>query len=368
MKKFYQLITKDIFNCLTPGDQAELNAICQQKGISKEAYEKIKLHICSEETHQEISAARKPKRYLKNFIRYAAILVLPLSIASYLLIQNHTSPSPKIPIASKAILTEKPHPKQIQLILDDGKTIQLDREEKEVFVAPRILNTGKMLEYQKDTTLVASPAPSYNTVIVPAAGEFNIRLADGTQIWLNEKTELKYPVEFRKDNREIHLLGGEIYLEVAKDSLRPFIVHTPNGNVEVLGTHFNVRCINSQCTETTLAEGKVKVSQASAEVILQPGQQATVTDQISVSEADIEEVTCWKDNLFYFKDTGLEIILNKLSGWYDFEIKWQNPEFKTKKFFMSIDRYSSAQEIFNKLSEVSEVRFYINGKVVNVSK
>ena len=368
MKNFHHLIAKDIFNCLTEQEQEELKIICEKHHISREDYAKMKQTICSRELHEQISTPSVPKRRLYRILRYAAIFILPLSIASYFLLRNNPSGTINPSAVSQSVLTEKPQHKAVQLVLANGETVQLRREEKEIVIAPHIVNTDKTLEYRKDTLLSQETVPSYNQIIVPPAGEFNLRLADGTRIWLNEKTQLKYPVEFNQEKREIYLPEGEIYLEVAKDSLHPFIVHTANGQIEVLGTHFNVRCVSPQCVETTLAAGKVKVSQENKEVILRPGQQATVTDRISITEVDIEEVISWKDNLFYFKDTELETILNKLASWYRFEVYWRNPELKTKKFFMSIDKYSSAGEILNKLSEVSEVRFYLEGNIVNVSK
>lgn len=369
MKKFHQLIAKDIFNCLTEEEQTELNRICRQHGISEEAYAKMKQRVCSTELHREINSSPVPPPYLRKIFRYAAVFVLPLTLACYFLIKSDrpSTPPPSLAILNNGI-SEKPQRKAIQLILANGETIQLAREKKEVRVAPNILNTGEMLQYQKDTVPARQIVPSFNTIVVPPGGEFNLRLADGTQVWLNEKSRLKYPVEFNSESREIFLQEGEIYLEVAKDAGHPFMVHTSNGRIEVLGTHFNVRCVSSLHVETTLAEGKVKICQENNEVILHPGEQATVTDRISIAEVDVEEVICWKDNLFYFKDTELETILNKLAGWYDFEIFWQNPELKTKKFFMSIDKYASVEEILNKLSEVSEVCFQIDNRIVKVSK
>ena len=252
------------------------------------------------------------------------------------------------------------------LTLDNGEKYQLDPEEQtEIYVNEEVkaYQAGGGLIY--DTT-ARQEENKYNRIEVPRGSEYWIVLPDGTRVWLNAATELKYPVEFGPDSREIHLLEGEIYLEVARDSLHPFLVHTPNGEIQVLGTHFNIRCVSPQNIETTLVEGKVEVRQTDQKVILHPGQQATVTNKIMVKEVDVEEVICWKDNLFYFKDAELETILNKLADWYDFEIGWQSPELKTKRFFMSIDKYASVQEILDKLTDASGINFMINDKTVNV--
>lgn len=370
MKRFRQLIAKDIFNCLSDDERAELGNICRQRGISPEAYDSLKRTVCSSELHRALHLSPASQKHnIRKILRYAALFILPLTLAAYLLVKNGPQPTSSPIIALNNTFSERPRPQEIQLILANGETVQLTRDKKEVRVAPNILNTGETLQYQKDTVPVQEIfVPSYNTIVVPPAGEFNICLADGTRVWLNEKTRLKYPVAFHSDSREVFLLEGEIYLEVAKNVGLPFRVHTSNGKIEVLGTHFNVRCVSSRHVETTLAEGKVRIFQENNEVILHPGEQATVTDRISVAQVDVEEVICWKNNLFYFKDTELETILNKLASWYNFEILWQNPELKTKKFFMSIDKYASVEEILHKLSEVSDICFQIDNRILKVSK
>lgn len=370
MKDFHHLMAKDIFGCLTSQEQEELNLLLQQKRISNAQYQEMKRLSVGRELHENIRKIRHSSKRINNFLRYAAIFILPLSIGGYFLFHNLSFDTQSSVPALSSTLNQKPERKQPELTLSTGEVIKLKRDENQEFVAPHILNTGKTLEYQ--TSKTSQPQYNtiqYNTITVPAAGEFNIKLADGTQVWLNENTELKYPQEFTNDTREIYLKTGEVYLEVTKDPQHPFIVHTPNGKVEVLGTHFNIHCYNSKQVETTLAEGSVKITnEENEEIILKPGQQALVTKQIKVTEVDIEEIISWKDNLFYFKDISLEVILEKLSGWYDFEVFWINPELKTTQYFMCIDKYASVNEILNKLSETGDIRFNIQGKAVSVSK
>lgn len=367
MKRFRQLVAKDIFGCLTTEEREELRDWCEKKGMGEEEYEGMKRRVCSPELHREILLLRPGRRFPRHFVRYAAVWGLPFLLACYFLLGNFVREE-AVPVAVAGDLYEKPQPKAVQLILGDGKTVRLDRKAQEEMVAPRTFNTGSMLEYQRDTVRSREMEPVFHTVVVPAGGEFKVRLSDGTQVWLNENTRLYYPVEFAQELREIHLLEGEIYLEVAKEVRHPFLVRTPNGKAEVLGTRFNVRCVSPGCVETTLAEGRVRVSGSSGEVVLEPGQQATVTDRIAVAAVDVEEVVCWKNHLFYFKDAGLETILNRLADWYGFSVRWISPELKTKRFFISIDRYASVGEILEKLSEVSEVCFSVHGRTVSVSR
>lgn len=370
MKRFQHLMAKDIFGCLSPEEGDELRQMCHDLKITDEQYAAMKQKCVSRDLHRDVLAARSRATGRRvAWLRYAAVAVLLLSVGSWFLYRA-TDALPSAPDASvnSTMAMQKPERKQPLLILATGELVELRREAREEQVAPRIVNTGESLEYEHAAADTTGETLRYNTILVPPAGEFNIRLSDGTQIWLNENTRLKYPETFLSGTREIFLAEGEVYLEVARDTRHPFIVRTPNGRVEVLGTHFNVRCRDRKTVETTLAEGSVKVSAADAETILLPGQQARVTDRIEVAEVDVEEVICWKDNLFFFKNAPLEEILDKLASWYNFELFWQNPDLKNTQFYVYIDKYASVGEILEKLSEAGDIRLTLKERTVIVSK
>ena len=156
-----------------------------------------------------------------------------------------------------------------------------------------------------------------------------------------------------------------------RDEEHPFIVHTVNGDVHVLGTEFNVKSNPDHSVITTLVEGKVRVSRDKAEAILLPNQQAFVaktTAPICVENVDVEEFVSWKDNICFFKDEALETILDKLADWYGFSVFYENPEAKAEKYFVRIDKYAEVNKILEVISDVSNVKFKINGKTVSVYK
>nr|WP_121273533.1 FecR family protein [Pedobacter schmidteae] len=173
----------------------------------------------------------------------------------------------------------------------------------------------------------------YNTIATPRGGKYQINLPDGTKVWLNSASELKYPVIFASNERRVEL-KGEAYFEVSKNKTSPFHVKTINQDLEVLGTHFNINAFaDEQETKTTLLEGSVKIvpvnsnrsSKIPGSVLLKPGQQVVLDkDELNVKKADISEVMSWKNGVFQFNDTELSSIMRQASRWYDVDVVYEN--------------------------------------------
>lgn len=372
MKELKKLITKDIFDCLSEEDARQLGEIRARLNISDEEYRQMKVKVTSRELHEQILDVRKRPRWVMIVARYAAILILPLAVAVYFLLSQESQPTTVVTaqVQQESILPV-PVRKQPRLILDDGKVVNLGREVKDEQVSLHAVNRGNELAYVKNGIADTVEVIKYNTVEVPKGGEYHVSLADGTKVWFNEETRLRFPVAFAGMTREIYLESGEIYLDVERDEEHPFIVHTVNGDVRVLGTEFNVKSNSDHSVVTTLVEGKVQVNRGKAEAILRPAQQAIVgktTAPILVADVDVEEFVSWKDNIFFFKDEALETILDKLSDWYGFSVFYENPEAKAEKYFVRIDKYAEVNKILEVISDVSNVKFKINGKTVSVYK
>ena len=289
-----------------------------------------------------------------KMMRYAAILILPVAIAVYIFISQGNVIKPEI-VVQNQVEEKLPVPvrKQAMLVLEDGSVLQLQR-----------------VEGKKEVTS-NNVVGEYNTVVVPKGGEYHVMLADGTKVWFNEETQLRFPVDFVGDSREVFLSKGEIYLEVARDEKHPFIVHTENGDIQVLGTEFNVKCLPDKKVATTLVKGSVQVKRKDAEVVLKPNQHAVVgnvMNVITVTEVDVEEIICWKDNMFFFRDVELEKILDQLAEWYGFTVFYENADVKQEKFFVRVDKYAEVGKILDVISDVGDVKFKISGKVVTVYK
>ncbi|MCQ4872687.1 MULTISPECIES: FecR family protein [Odoribacteraceae] len=371
MKELNKLITKDIFDCLSEDEAVRLEELRAKLHIDDEAYGRMKKTITGKVLHERIVAARrKPNRVMK-MVRYAAILILPLAVVAYVLLST-SKPTEPITVVRNQIEEKLSAPvrKQPVLVLNDGSVLQLAREEGKREVTSNATSDGNELVYSKNDSPENRVTVEYHTVMVPKGGEYHVVLADGTKVWFNEETELKYPVVFVGEKREVYLKSGEVYLEVARDEKCPFIVHTGNGDIRVLGTQFNVKYLTDQKVATTLVKGGVQVKKGNVKVILQPNQQAVVGEVVSkipvMDVEDVEEIICWKDNMFLFRDVELEQIMDKLAEWYGFTVFYETPETKSEKFFVRIDKYAEVNGILEVMSEVSNVKFKISGKTVSV--
>ena len=371
MKELNKLITKDIFDCLSEDEAVRLEELRAKLHIDDEAYGRMKKTITGKVLHERIVAARrKPNRVMK-MVRYAAILILPLAVVAYVLLST-SKPTEPITVVRNQIEEKLSAPvrKQPVLVLNDGSVLQLAREEGKREVTSNATSDGNELVYSKNDSPENRVTVEYHTVMVPKGGEYHVVLADGTKVWFNQETELKYPVVFVGEKREVYLKSGEVYLEVARDEKCPFIVHTGNGDIRVLGTQFNVKYLTDQKVATTLVKGGVQVKKGNVKVILQPNQQAVVGEVVSkipvMDVEDVEEIICWKDNMFLFRDVELEQIMDKLAEWYGFTVFYETPETKSEKFFVRIDKYAEVNGILEVMSEVSNVKFKISGKTVSV--
>ena len=194
-------------------------------------------------------------------------------------------------------------------------------------------------------------------------------LADGTKVWLNADSKLRFPVSFTAERREVYL-EGEAYFEVAKDSEHPFIVHISRGAIEVLGTGFNVRDYREeQKTVTTLVQGKVvyrSERQPGREIMLEPGFQIKDEEGGSLQPRKVDVIlyTGWKDGKYVFENATLEEIMQVLSRWYDIAVFYKREEVKKLHFTGDLERYKTINDFLEFMEIGGNVRFSIKGKTV----
>lgn len=223
----------------------------------------------------------------------------------------------------------KPGSNSAILKLANGTEIDLNKLQDGAVLKQENLIVTKtkdgLIKYQVDAG-AAAKAQDFNTIITPNGGTYQVVLPDGTKVWLNAKSELKYPLSFSSSDRKVTLLG-EAYFEVATMKNKPFLVKSKQQTIEVIGTHFNVNAYTDEpLVKTALLQGKIKVSianQPGSDKILHPGQMSvwdTNQTSISVQETDTELAVAWKNGLFYFKDADLTTILRSFSRWYNIEI------------------------------------------------
>lgn len=209
---------------------------------------------------------------------------------------------------------------------------------------------------------------TYNTLSVPAGGEYRLVLADNTKVWMNASSKLKYPVVFSGKQREV-FLEGEAYFEVEKDGQHPFVVHTSRGIIKVLGTGFNVRDYQEEArVVTTLVEGKVvyRPAERFEEVFLSPGFQLEDNgiDELSPRQVDVGMYVGWKDGKYVFEDATLEEIMQVLSGWYDVTVFYKREELKHLHFTGDLERYENINDFLHFMELGGKVIFNIHEKTI----
>lgn len=205
----------------------------------------------------------------------------------------------------------------------------------------------------------------YNTATTPQGGQYQFILADGTKVWLNASSSIKYPVVFNGNERRVELTG-EAYFEVTHNARKPFKVISNGQTVEVLGTHFNINAYNDeQAVKTTLLQGSVKVSAGRASNIIKPGQQALFEHGlINVMNVDPDEVVAWKNGFFFFEDNNIQEVMRQLSRWYGVEIKYEG-QLPLRRFSGEISRNVNLSQILDILS-FKQIHYKIDGKTIIV--
>lgn len=255
------------------------------------------------------------------------------------------------------------------LTLSNGSTVVLDSTGNG-FVTQQsntqIVKTAKgQLSY---TTLNQnSKELVYNSVSIPRGGQYQLVLPDGTKVWLNAASSIRFPVAFVGKERKV-TITGEAYFEVAKDKKKPFIVSSANMDVEVLGTHFNVSAYAEESiVKTTLLEGSVKINNKKSEFYLVPGQQSQLNNsgQFSIkNNIDVDKEIAWTKGKFQFNSNTIQEIMLQLSRWYDVEVIYQG-KVSSETFSAIIKRSSNISQVL-KLMEASGVKFDIEGKKIYV--
>ncbi len=321
----------------------------------------------------------KPKK-LQQYVKYmaAAVVLLVSAIAIYIYV-NASSLSTKLQAPVKTANTATVDEDEVYLTLANGKRIAISDSN----LGALAHEVGADITKTKDNELVykanendensKTGAPLYNKIEIPNGKKFQLNLPDGTKVWLNAGTSLRYPVSFvGLKERGVDLIG-EAYFDVVHNKAVPFKVYIGKKAVEVLGTKFNVNSYqNEPAINTTLLDGSVKIisdtDNASApSVIIQPGEQASITThKISINKIDTEEVMAWKNGQFNFKSQDFQTVMRSISRWYDLEVVYENTEPITVKPGGWISRKNNVKEVLEMIEATGKVKFKIEERRIIV--
>ena len=281
-------------------------------------------------------------------------------------IQVAEKPQEIAPGGNRGILTLS-NGKQIVLADISAKdTIAKEGEDDEVTIK---MGANGVITYiiNPNTDTSKADANLFNTLSTPTGGQYNIVLADGTKVYLNAVSSIKYPTQFNGDQRIVEL-DGEAYFEVAKNKNKPFIVKSGDQDIEVLGTHFNVHAYdNESVVKTTLLEGSVAVSYKNQKAILKPGQQSNVSDKfsnITVKQVDTEAAIAWKNGRFKFDNADLKTVMRQLERWYGIKVEYRG-DVSDVRFNGGTFMNKNLSEVL-KVLELSNIKFKVEGKTIIV--
>lgn len=303
---------------------------------------------------------------------WAALLafVVLLVAGGYWGWQHRTAPAvARRPARPAAPVALRPGRNQALLTLADGRTVLLDQAHLGLLAQ----QGGSQVQKTADGQLrYAASAPTtsqslYNTLATPRGGQYQLTLPDGSQVWLNAASSLRFPVSFAGAERRVELTG-EAYFEVAKDARHPFKVAARGAEVTVLGTHFDVQAYDDEpALAATLLEGAVRLGQGTQQALLRPGQQARCWPQgtIQVREVDVQHAVAWKNGYFVFNDEPIEAIMRQVARWYDVDVRCQGT-LTNKDFNGKISRYKDAADVLRVLELTGAVHFTTEGRRITV--
>jgi Fe2+-dicitrate sensor, membrane component len=322
----------------------------------------------------KIQSQSKSYNY-RIWIAAAAVLLVMLTAGLLFFKAEHLPSSLKtntarikadiLPGGNKAVLTL---PDGKRIVLTDSTIKQLANQ-----AGGSIIKAGNGILVYNMISLAGNSGGTagkeiFNTISTPRGGQYQVILADGTHVWLNAASSLKFPASFKGKTRLVELTG-EAYFEVAKNKRMPFIVHTQNQEVEVLGTHFNISSYDDEkVTKTTLLEGSVKVIAQGNQKVIKPGEQAQINRNVTaikILPVSIEEAIAWKNGYFVFNDEKLESIMHRVSRWYDIDYEFQGQQ-GNLSFLGIVERSKNISSLLKVLESTGNVHFKIEGRKIIV--
>lgn len=386
------LILKYLKDELSTAEKAELDEWLLESDHNRKLFEKItnphfvdpELKSFSESNKelawQKIEEAAKRKGSViprvkkdRNILRYAAIIAFAMVSGILMVYQfkqkgHHSKESSHLvhneitPGGNKAVLTLADGTK---IVLDEAKNGRLAKQQNAVITKAK---DGQLIYDLSKSGGRTSGETAYNTMATPRGGQYQLVLPDGTNVWLNSMSSLKFPTVFNGKERRVELIG-EAYFEVAKDKSRPFYVSAKDMEVKVLGTHFNIAAYADEDNmRATLLEGSVKVNRGERESVILPGQEALVSSSqngFTIRQADVEKAVAWKNGYFLFRNESIESLMTTISRWYDMDVYYEGG-MQDKIYGGKFSKTGNLSELLKSLELTGTIKFKVEGRRITV--
>ena len=361
---YENLLLGKITGSLDDEEEAELNELLQRNPAVQQAYASMLERFPAEISANNFELLDQPGYWkdlsflsprtsrrtgiISLYWKLAGVAAAVILIAGVWLYRDNSNKEITAPVVKKT--------GGIELQLANGKKINLSAQEGQLHAGNATLNnTNKTLQY----SVAGNEGTGINTVTVPVGMDYKIVLSDGSKVWMNSVTRLDFPFRFINNKREI-TIDGEAYLEVAKDPAKPFIVHLPNGSVQVLGTAFNVNSYDTSLVRVSLVNGQVNINTNRQKMPLTPGKQA-VYNQSKIIEQPFNSKTelSWRQGLYYFEGASLQELEPVLKRWFGLRVQIENTELRQKSFAGVIDKNQPLQVFLDDLKAMSKITSFI---------
>ena len=338
----------------------------QVNGAGK--YDKIDAEAAKSQVMRQLSRKRKSARSRRMLFTWITSAAACLLVALTLLYTWSGEEKENMQLEVAQVVGGQA---DVTLVLGNGQEVSLTRDSSFELKVGNVnvqQHSGDGLRYVGDKDSLSDNVPvEYNTIRVPRGGEYVLTLSDGTKVWLNSATDLRFPVRFTGKTREVEIIG-EGYFDVAKDARHPFIVRSGEMRLQVLGTSFNVKAYADETIKAvTLVTGKVQVKAGQEEEVLLPGWQSIWDErehQLDKCQVNVEPIISWRMGMFDFAEMPLEELVVQLSRWYDVDFFFVNQNIKKIRFTGAIKRSNSLKFMLDFLEMTSGVRYEIKGKTV----
>jgi len=305
---------------------------------------------------------KKQIRKLLFYVSLSAAVLTGLIVGGYLFYKRGV-----LPVQPVAAIRDRSAAKNnISLQLANGKTINLSEAQDNIQVpGAKLNNNGKALSY----TLAGaseSDAAAISKLIVPIGKDYKIVLSDGSEVWLNSGSRLLFSLSLRGSSREI-TISGEAFIKVAPHPGRPFLVHTPHGTVQVLGTSFNINTYDSGVVKVALVQGGVRFKADNGNITtIKPGNEAIYRTgkDIQVQPFDEDETLGWREGKYYFSDATLQEIVHVLPRWYGTNVLIDNPDLAGERFAGMMDRNKPITAFLDNLGSARKIRYHFDNEGV----